>query len=405
LFQDAAAILTGGTGSAAAERFVRRLWGGEAYARPGIRSALLQLAARCADCFPLRLPHAPGGFAYGAMIAPQAFGIDAPMASAGGRGLSLTQAFESARGEAAEHLSALEWPDDPLLRAASASAAPVDADWTARLRTGPSGDLVSVADWAGTEERSVPADVVLRRGGAAFRPASTGLAAGQTYAAARLAGLLEIVERDAVRRWWGGHTDGRRVEIAETDALARSLRDRTRPWWYLDITADDVGIPVMLCVSATPEGTEIVVGAAAALDPATAAQSALLELCQMELARLISISRARESDASRAIDDVWTARDRALSLAQIPSLAGDRQAEDRLPSPLTIGQALQKIHACGLIPWIADLTRPGLDIPVVRVVLTEMRSAENGTAAVRLAAARPETSARLDASRGPVSPI
>lgn len=406
LFETAAALLSGTASrhalTGAAADFLRAVWGSPLDAGAAEnRSALLRLAARCDDCFALGLPNAPSAFAYGTIADPRRFGVEGRKAGSGGVGLSFARAFEGALGETAEYLSFLEWPDDPLIQSAPAVSY---GDWARSIVKAPSADWVATTDWNGQGAAPLPAELVLRRPGAAYQADSVGVAAGRTWEAASLTGFFEAVERDAVQLWWRGGAPGRRVAMPRAAASCERIRDPARQVWFLDITSD-LGVPVIVCLSATQAGTEVVAGAAAALDAEHAAQSALLEMCQMELARAMSLNRPAESQSAAALDDLWHRRDRELTLTAAPRLNGDEAGPTRCRTAQTMREALQKVHDCGLSPRLIDLSRADLAIFVARVVLVGAQPTSPEVVTPRLDAVITKNAFRLDRSRAAVSPI
>lgn len=349
------------------------------------QEALLALAARCKDRFALQMPHAPGAFAFGALVDPASFGLTGPVAGTGGRGLTKAHAFESCMGETAEYLSFLSAPDDPR----------VAQDDTMEARGVPS-DKVS----------RVPAGLVLRRFDKAAVTDSTGVGAGPTHEAARQSAMFEVVERDAVALWWFGGHPGWALDLPGVTALAAQIRDGQRRVWFLDITTD-IGVPTVVCLSSAPDGTDIVAGAASALSFEAAGRSALLETCQMELARDISLSRASSSESQHVADtdDVWQRRRKELSLTRSPWLLGDAPAQGVVTGALNWPQALQKIHAAGLRPVWVDLTLPSLKIPVVRMIADGAQTLSSTHQTQRLEACRTRNPGLSQRGRGLICPI
>ena len=83
------------------------------------RRRILGLAARLDRLFDLPLFRSPGVHFFGGQADPANFGLagfDGATVNVAGRGLTRRQAFESCVGEAAEHLSFLEWPADAQFR-------------------------------------------------------------------------------------------------------------------------------------------------------------------------------------------------------------------------------------------------------------------------------------------------
>src|SRR6202023_416559 len=91
-------------------------------------------------------------------------------------------------------------------------------------------------------------------------PLSTGSAAGRSWDAAALHGLLELIERDAASLWWLGGNRGKSIPPGdEAQIMAETLwgllrqRASARRSWLLDITTD-IGVPCVASVSCMADG-------------------------------------------------------------------------------------------------------------------------------------------------------
>lgn len=398
-FHAAAAALRAGEASG----LVGQIWADGAVAENG--ADLLNLAGLCRDAFGLQLPHAPGLRAFGAIFAPEDVGIPTAPAGSNGAGLSLGAAFERCMGEVCEHWGFLEHPDDPLIHP-DPPASPVAEPWATEVIGAPQGDWVTAVPFAGGAPGALPAELVLRRPGAPYQASSVGLGAGPTVDVARWSGLLECIERDAVALWWRGGAPGRPVTPKRALDLATRIRDDARPVWFLDITTD-LEIPVVVALSSAPDGTGVVAGASAALDTDAAAQRALIELCQMELSRALSLARLDrgESVQPQSIDWVWKMREDSLSTSDSPRLLGDFGSDTASAAPLKKDQALQKIHARGLLPYVVTLTRGGLKVPTVRVILAGAQLDFTGPDTQRLQHCADANGQSLDLTADFVAPL
>lgn len=155
-----------------------------------------------------------------------------------------------------------------------------------------------VIDWMEIEDAYtgegwfVPADFILigrRDAGDPHAIAiadSNGCASGSDSDLAKLSAVLELIERDAVARWWYGRRARSTVklsEIEDSECLISYLSGRRRTCSLIDITTD-VGIASFAAVSAEQSGADVALGSGAAIDPRRAALSALTEMLQMEVA-------------------------------------------------------------------------------------------------------------------------
>src|SRR5262249_41439260 len=149
--------------------------------------------------------------------------------SVSGVGASAQEAFQGCVGEGIEYLSQLSSGPDVVSRGDwTMEAALLDAEARALI-----GELVrsrsdSDLSWCPAirlgdgETVRLPADLCLRRppGLQDFAPPfplSTGSAAGTSWEAAALHGMLELIERDAAGLWWRG---GRRGWAVSPDVEA-----------------------------------------------------------------------------------------------------------------------------------------------------------------------------------------
>lgn len=209
---------------------------------------------------------------------------------------------------------------------------------------------------------------------------SNGNAAGTTLEEAILQGFLELVERDATAIWWYNRLSRPGVDLAalvpQWEGLQPEYARLEREVWALDLT-HDLGIPVVAALSRRLGGgpESLVLGLGAHLDPRIAASRALSEMHQMwiTIAEDGGVSRAREGFGR------WL---QEASLAAHPYLApnpGIRPENATGPTaiPEDIGEAL---HWCqdlvarhGLEFLVLDLTRPEVEIPVVKVIVPGLR--------------------------------
>ncbi|MEL6344309.1 MAG: TOMM precursor leader peptide-binding protein [Myxococcota bacterium] len=192
---------------------------------------------------------------------------------------------------------------------------------------------------------------------------SNGVAAGSTLADAILQGLLELIERDAVAVWWYNRI--RRpavsVELAE---------EHGRQTWALDLR-HDLGVPVAAAISCAPDGSGIMYGFGAHLDPQQAVQRAVAEMSQLApiRARFQQRTLDRESAAWR-----WFATE---TLQTSPYLCPEGQ-RGLSPGPVAdviegIEHLKRALSRVGLEAFVVDLSRPDVALRVVRVVVPGLR--------------------------------
>lgn len=370
------------------------------------RLALLKLASRLERVFSLPLPYSRGVAFFGAVVLPESFGASEHKSSGvAGRGKTLQQAFESCMGEAAEYLSFIEGPGDPLLCENPTRNQGLDKNesWMCGglgeigLGTLAKRDWVKAYSLSNGKDYIVPSELVLRRPEATRtsrrETESTGVAAGPTFEDATLSAALEVIERDAIALWWYGGKRAGSVTTIDLDRLGLSQfvqdlkRSSGRRIHLYDITTD-LGVPVFAAVSADLDGNSVVLGFSARLSRRDAIKSALLELCQMELAHEISLDRSKELGhaALTATDLLWVGRKEKLRLADLAKLVTGISA-----SP--VGERVEKhslsvlvahLEAAGYPSYTVDLTRPEINIPVARVIIPELQSSRPDWVSARL---------------------
>jgi ribosomal protein S12 methylthiotransferase accessory factor len=203
----------------------------------------------------------------------------------------------------------------------------------------------STADLATGETVHVPASLVwhpfhhLRSAGdlPVTPPGLGGLACGDSVAAASLAGLYDVVARDAAALFWHSVTAPPHVQ---RDTLPPVVRDLVRRFersgdavTLLDATTNN-RIPALIAVLASnrPDAPAFVFAAAANLDPAAAATGVLLKLAEAcRLARMAQLN-APPPSPSNDWEDVIDAADHlafAAARENVERIAFILASEDR----------------------------------------------------------------------------
>jgi ribosomal protein S12 methylthiotransferase accessory factor len=372
--------------------------GGECTADTLNRVCLLKAASRFARVFELAAPDAPGLVSFGAEFDPA---LADPMHAAGpkvgvsGVGLSLQEAFQGCVGEGVEYLSQLQTGNDVLERAGVADPAlkfgPQGRDFLTAFsahRLRPDAELSWHRATRLIDGRVVllPADLCLRRPAAQQEvkppfPLSTGSAAGRSWEAAALHGGLELIERDAASLWWrGGQRGGSIPPRHEAHLIAAEVLPRLRQnaalrrSWLLDITTD-IGVPCVASLSCGADGFGFAFGLAARPTLAAATRSAILEMCQIELAHAVVEAKCRErgENALNQRDRVHRRRATMINADRCLLL---QPAGERLKHPgfgttdpgAVLHRIVERLAQFGIETFSLDLTRPGLDVPVARVI-------------------------------------
>jgi ribosomal protein S12 methylthiotransferase accessory factor len=422
LFINAAALLGGApVADTGAQALLDKLGYGDGEPElAGARSRLLTAAARFRRIFAVRAPDAPNLVVLGADVDPAELGLGAgAVGHVAGTGLTFRQAFEACVGEGVEYASQFAPEADRIIVLADDDAlAGSPASWRAlwdRLAPYRRGDGRAPTGWveaallADGEPIRVPVDLCFRRPAEERDfdppwPLSTGMAAGTHPLDAALHGLLELVERDAVTLWWRGGQPGRVVSDGAGSALLAHLRGgpSDRRSWLLDVTSD-VGVPVIVSVSCNGDGFGVCCGFAARTTRAQAAEAAVREMAQMELAHHLSeLKRQTQGDAAlSALDrrhiERFTRLDvretRALQPVAPPAPAIDLPTE----GPAALGFIRQRLEELGLPACALNLTRAEIGVPAVRVLCPGLEADITAPAGPRLMAMASE--AGIDPAR------
>ena len=239
-----------------------------------------------------------------------------------------------------------------------------------------------------TNERDilVPAEAAFHpyeRRNQLFRTNTNGLAVGNVVEEAVVHGLMEVIERDAWSLFEGGVVRGRDVDLSSSNnALVREILDKLEAAsiraYAKDITSD-VGITtigVAIDDETTRDPALLSLGVGTHLIPEVAALRALTEAVQ---SRLTTIHRTRE-DTFKAEFARRIGYERMKRLNKrwfTPS--GENVRLDDLTSVLNqdflddIKYTVKRLTESGFDEVIlADLTKPDLRVPAVRVIVPGM---------------------------------
>ena len=371
------------------------------------RARLLEAAGQFVRMFQLASPEAPGLFCFGAEVDPATMDPihrGSALLGVSGVGFSMQEAFQRCAGEGIEYLSQLQSAADRLLPAGpDGGPACLLPDFVARLAGGPDPQLSWYPARRLTDGTSVllPADLCLRRPEAVRElavpfPLSIGSAAGTSFSAAMLHGLLELIERDAASLWWRG---GKRpCAIDAADVAAEALLEKLRPpasarrrSWLLDITTD-IGVPTVAAVSCRPDGFGFAFGLASRMTLASAARAAMLEMCQLELAYAVVEAKRRERGEAglnakdRLHLDRATRIDANHCLLLQPSLEPAAHFTADVSEPRALVDIIaRRLQSKGIESFFIDLTRSRFGVPVVRVIAPALQIEPSENVTPRLA--------------------
>jgi ribosomal protein S12 methylthiotransferase accessory factor len=225
---------------------------------------------------------------------------------------------------------------------------------------------------------------------------------------------MEVIERDAIALWWHGGAKGHR--FAEDDPILADLRAkssglrvaRDRDWWLLDITTD-LEIPVVVCLSSGADGGTVICGFGAALHLSQAAESAFLEMCQMEFAQEHSVATSGKKSRSelKLLDQLWLARHRDLTLARCPQFLGTSQERRQLTRRNFASglEVIERLHELGFPVYWVNLTRQDLGVPVVKVLVPGLQSPNADWQSPRLKATAIANGYDIEGSLSKTAPI
>lgn len=193
---------------------------------------------------------------------------------------------------------------------------------------------------------------------------STGCGAGETWEAAVLNGMRELIERDALGIWWYNGVARREVRGAwqgdwRCRRTAEALAARGMTVQVLDIT-HDLGVPVYVALAKREDGAWYR-GSACHPDGMTALQGALLEAWQLSFG-------AERRDAMPAVAEG----------------EGEPVREREGDTESWLRECREAMEGAGLEVMTVDQTRAELGYPVARVVAPGMRPSRPRFAAGRL---------------------
>jgi ribosomal protein S12 methylthiotransferase accessory factor len=211
-----------------------------------------------------------------------------------------------------------------------------------------------------------------------FRSDTNGLAAGNCIEEAVLHGLLEVVERDAYSIAEYTRNTGKKIMLTPDDGTPYELYKK-----FTDAGVDvhlwqlpsDNGIHTVLAAvddTVLKDPALLVIGSGAHLDPAVAVNRALTEAAQ---SRLVQIHGARENtdreaimrragyESIKQINRHWyNQKTETVTLCELENQAR-RKPHDN------IKEVLENITLTAKHAIIVNLSRPSIDIPVIRTII------------------------------------
>lgn len=318
-----------------------------------------QLTKIATNVFTDRIPFWPDLHICAATISSQYQGrIDVA-----GVGRSRAMAVRSAMGEAVETLSQDLRASDPV-QIVDPSQTKLGG-WLAMAPETVRCKILLAHEPVLGQSFAVPAAFVLR-GVADWPegpPISEGSAAGATFQEAQLSAALELIERDAVARWWRG---GRPARCVESGLMDRPGANPRRVF-TLDIGSDALA-PVVAMISLDARSDGFVFAAAARPSFAEARAAAVRELAQMELGEAI----LRRSPKRVLADSPAGKR---MGLKDAASLIGPILTNLHTSNDLPVGEAtetlqylLQAARDRNVRFGFVDITRAEFGLSVAKAV-------------------------------------
>jgi ribosomal protein S12 methylthiotransferase accessory factor len=223
----------------------------------------------------------------------------------------------------------------------------------------------------------------------AFSMSTNGLASGNRFPEGVRHGLCELVERDATSLWHQASTreqDCRRLDLATVDdpkslAILELLAKAELAVVVWDITTD-VGAASFQChvVDRAGESGHLGVGAACHPEREIALLRAILEAAQVRTTYIIG---SREDIEPGDYDPATLRRRNAEARALMRQSKGARDFQSVAGRRFETAEAevawlLDRLRSIGLKQAIAvDLTRPGIGIPVVRMIVPGLEGSDH----------------------------
>jgi thiazole/oxazole-forming peptide maturase SagD family component len=212
---------------------------------------------------------------------------------------------------------------------------------------------------------------------------SNGCGAGRSIEEATLAGLMELVERDAMAIWWYNRLrrPGLPRDELGDEALQRvmaSFAAMGRPIRLLDITSD-LGIPTVVAIAAREDGAEPFFASSAGWSRGAAARKAVWEVCQI----WHSVTRRGECSQELAqwlltastFTHPWLVPDGFSRADPEPDHVdlSDASTVDATRVNRGLAAAVERLRSAGLDPMVLDFDRDDVALPVARVVVPGLR--------------------------------
>lgn len=226
-------------------------------------------------------------------------------------------------------------------------------------------------------------------GAGCFAASTNGLASGNHPLEALSHALCEVIERDGTSLWNRAHDslkDATRLDLATiADGDCRAVLDRLRRA-DLEVAAweitSDIGVPAFLALAVSRSAPAGHVGRGSGCHPMReiALLRALTEAAQVRTTYIVGSREDIEHADYRPATLERRAR-RVQALIQPVSATRDFAAAGRFAFATFAGEVawiLERMHSAGVRQVVAvDLSRPGYDVSVVRVVVPGLEGSDH----------------------------
>lgn len=221
------------------------------------------------------------------------------------------------------------------------------------------------------------------------------MAAGPGLAQAQLAGLYELVERDAFIITWMNRLQASRIDLTRLGGVAGSIRTHYERFglevYAIDLTTDiPIYVMMAIVVDRSGRGPAAVVGLGASLDPRAALTKALLEVCQVRAGETARYWREPSHQSLRSYTDVHTMEEHSAFFAQRERLGEldfllalpPRQRIEELPDRSSgaidtdLSRCVELVAAVGSRVLCVEVTTPDVasaGLRVVRMIATGLQ--------------------------------
>lgn len=203
---------------------------------------------------------------------------------------------------------------------------------------------------------------------------TNGCAAGTTWVGAQLGAVYELIERDALSRWWYcGHPGKSLAHHCHRTAIevAGTLRNYGRMLHLRDITSD-LGVPTIAALASDANGQFLAAGFATRYNSEDALECAIMELMQMELKTLMMRSGQLPALEFENRSDAISMGDLPLAKCHIDDPYARTNATSTLGEEGMLSSCLESFEEASCRLAFIDFTRPEFGVPVARAISPDL---------------------------------